>query len=172
MNNIAYFTSFVYVSTETHTIYCNHKLIKMQTDASPSARIAQELRQGIVTLSRRLRATQSEVALSSMSLSILSRLHRGGETTPSALAAQEHMQPQSLTRVLAALEEHQLIERAPDPGDGRRVLVRITKAGRIALRDDAKLKEVWLAAAIEKLSPTEREVLRLAGELMRQMVDA
>lgn len=106
-----------------------------------------------------------------MSLSILGRLHRDGETIPSALAAQEHMQPQSLTRVLAALEEHQLIERAPDPSDGRRVLVRITKAGRIALREDAKLKEVWLAAAIEKLSPTEREVLRLAGELMRQMVE-
>ncbi len=168
---MAYMTPFMYDTAETNTIYCNHKLMKMQTDASPSARIAQELRQGIVTLARRLRATQSEVALSSMSLSILSRLHRGGETTPSALAALEHMQPQSLTRVLAALEEHQLIERAPDPSDGRRVLVRITKAGRIALREDAKLKEVWLAAAIEKLSPTEREVLRLAGELMRQMVE-
>ena len=138
---------------------------------SPSAHIAHELRQGVVTLARRLRATQSDVALSGMSLSILGRLHRDGEANPSALAAQEHMQPQSLTRVLAALEERELIERLPDPRDGRQVRIRITKAGRLALREDAKLKEAWLAAAIERLSPTEREVLRLAGDLMRQMTE-
>jgi DNA-binding MarR family transcriptional regulator len=134
-----------------------------------SAEIAGALREGVTVLSRHMRAARPAAGLSATSLIVLSRLHRGGEMTPTLLASLDKMQPQSLTRVLAALEERELIRRVPDPGDGRRVPVRITQAGRLVLREDSRLREAWLAQALEKLSPTEREVLRLAADLMQRM---
>ncbi|HEY4343603.1 MAG TPA: MarR family transcriptional regulator [Parvibaculum sp.] len=134
-----------------------------------SAGIAAALREGVTALSRHMRAARPAAGLSATSLIVLSRLHRGGEMTPTLLASLDKMQPQSLTRVLAALEERELIRRVPDPTDGRRVPVRITQAGRLVLREDSRLREAWLSRALEKLSPTEREVLRLAADLMQRM---
>jgi DNA-binding MarR family transcriptional regulator len=42
-----------------------------------------------------------------------------------------------LSRKVARLEEEGLVERQPDPRDGRGVLVRLTRAGRAALRSAA-----------------------------------
>jgi DNA-binding MarR family transcriptional regulator len=133
-----------------------------------SADIAAALREGVLALSRRMRAARP-AGLSPTGLIVLSRLHRGGEMTPTMLASLDRMQPQSLTRILSALEERGLVRRVPDPEDGRRVPVRITQAGRLVLREDSRLREAWLAQALERLSPTEREVLRLAADLMRRM---
>lgn len=52
-----------------------------------------------------------------------------------------------LSRKVARLEDEGLVERLPDPHDGRGVLVRITRAGRSALR----------TAAVVHISGIERE---------------
>lgn len=52
-----------------------------------------------------------------------------------------------LSRKVARLEDEGLVERLPDPHDGRGVLVRITRAGRAALR----------TAAVVHISGIERE---------------
>jgi DNA-binding MarR family transcriptional regulator len=52
-----------------------------------------------------------------------------------------------LSRKVARLEEEGLVERLPDPNDGRGVLVRMTRAGRAALR----------SAAIVHIAGIERE---------------
>ena len=44
-----------------------------------------------------------------------------------------------LSRKVARLEEEGLLDRLPDPNDGRGVLVRISKAGRSALRSAARV---------------------------------
>ncbi|CAO3419430.1 MarR family winged helix-turn-helix transcriptional regulator [Azospirillum endophyticum] len=134
------------------------------------------LRQAIGSLSRRLRATgktrgRMGDAVGLTALSVLSRLHHMGPRTPSALAADEDMQPQSLTRVLAALEDKGLIDRSGDPQDRRQVLIRLTEDGLSLLREEARHREAWLRRALAPLSPTEREVLRLAAGLMLDMVE-
>jgi DNA-binding MarR family transcriptional regulator len=92
--------------------------------------------------------------------------------TASRLAAAEAIQPQSLTRVLADLEEAGLISRQPDLADRRQVLIEITAAGRDLLYEQAKRRTVWLAHAMaDHLSQTEQEVLRLAGQLMDRLAD-
>ncbi|MBP2302263.1 MarR family winged helix-turn-helix transcriptional regulator [Azospirillum picis] len=144
----------------------------MNDPSSRDAETASLLRQAVGTLSRRLRQAgksqgdPQEGPVSLAGLSVLARLHRGGARTPSALAIEEHMQPQSLTRVLAALEEKGFISRSADPADRRQVLVRLTEDGTALLREEARRRDEWLRSALATLSPTERDLLRLAAGLM------
>ena len=62
--------------------------------------------------------------------------------------------------------------RQPDPADGRRSLLVITTAGVIMLRAEMHRGDQWLATAMAaKLTGTEAELLRLAGELMERLAD-
>jgi DNA-binding MarR family transcriptional regulator len=120
-----------------------------------------------------MRAEPDQSAPGPVVLAVLSRLYRAGTHTPKELAEAERIQPQSLTRVLATLQERGFISRVPDPADGRQSLVDITPAGLAALRSYTVQREQWLAEAMaETLSPTERELLRLAAELMLRVADS
>lgn len=143
----------------------------MDTPSPSDAETASLLRQAVGSLARRLRTTrkshgQPDDGISLTGLSLLGRLHQSGPLTPSTLAADEGMQPQSLTRVLAMLEEKGLIRRSGDPTDRRQVLVFLTDQGTALLRNHARQREAWLREALQTLSPAERGLLRLAAGLM------
>jgi DNA-binding MarR family transcriptional regulator len=137
------------------------------------AAAATEVRRGVISLARRLRLERNEVGLTALELSILGHLHRRGPLTPGELATAERVQPQSLTRTLAALEEARLVSRQPDPADGRRSLLAITESGHAALRTEMEQRDAWLAAAMaEELTTTEIGLLRLAGSILERLADA
>jgi DNA-binding MarR family transcriptional regulator len=130
------------------------------------------LRQGMAQLGRRLRAERVSHGLSRSRLSLLNLLALHGPMTASAMAAAERLQPQSLTRMLSRLEEDGLIVRSPDHADRRQVRIDITREGVAVLDEDTYRREAWLAKAMaERLTPTERELLRLAGSLMERLAD-
>ena len=134
-----------------------------------SARI---LRRGVTELYRRLRAERISHGLSPSKLSALGRLALGGPLTVTALAAKERVQPQSLTRTLADLEESKLIRRLQDQIDRRQTRIEITTLGEDLLKRDARRQASWLAMAMSSaLTPAERELLRVAAQLMRQLAD-
>jgi DNA-binding MarR family transcriptional regulator len=145
----------------------------MQTEPEADlTELARCVREGVGRLNWRMRAEPSQ-APGTLVLAVLSRLYRAGTHTPKALAEAERIQPQSLTRVLAGLQERGLITRVPDPADGRQSLLDITPAGLTSLRSYSVQREQWLAAAMaETLSPTEQELLRLASELMLRLADS
>lgn len=114
-----------------------------------------------------------ERSIPSAELSVLGLLHRRGSMSAGELAWAERLQPQSLTRSLAALEERGEIHRHPDPGDRRRSLLSITEAGRRVLLDDIAQRDSWLTLAMaERLSPAEAQLLMMAGELMERLAEA
>jgi DNA-binding MarR family transcriptional regulator len=134
---------------------------------------ARALRRGATQLYRRLRAERMSHGLSPSKLSVLGRLALSGPLTVTALAAKERVQPQSLTRTLTDLEESNLIFRRQDLVDRRQSLTEITALGEDLLRNDARRQATWLATAMSSiLTPVERELLRLAAQLMRQLADA
>jgi DNA-binding MarR family transcriptional regulator len=97
---------------------------------------------------RRLRQVQAEGELTLPESSALVRLDRGGPTTPSALAKLEQISPQSMGATLGALEARGLIERHPDPDDGRHAVMSLTEAGRQVLRNRRSARTALLAKAL------------------------
>jgi DNA-binding MarR family transcriptional regulator len=133
---------------------------------------ATAVRRGVTSLGRRLRLERG-TGLTALELSVLGHLHRRGPANPGELATAERVQPQTLTRTLAGLEAAGLLVRGTDPGDGRRSLLAITDSGRDALREDMQQRDAWLRQAIAgELTGTERELLRLAGELLERLARA
>jgi DNA-binding MarR family transcriptional regulator len=123
-------------------------------------------------LALRLRAERPTEGLGSTGIAILGQLRRRGRLTASEIAAAERVQPQSLTRVLASLEEQELINRSQDTQDRRRHTIELTDRGRQLLTDHMQSSDDWLADAItERLNPTERAVLQLAAGLLDQLLD-
>jgi DNA-binding MarR family transcriptional regulator len=134
--------------------------------------VASLIRRAVAALARRLRGERVESGLSLTKLSVLGRLYRKGSLTAVELAAQERIQPQSLTRVLAELTDEGLISRRADVKDGRRQLLDITGDGRSVLIQDVQQRDAWLAGALAtELSATERELLRLAAGLMERIAE-
>src|SRR5215468_7820829 len=93
---------------------------------------AAQLRLGIVRTARRLRqeAAAEATGLTPTSTSALATIERHGPLTPSELAALERVQRPTVTRTLGCLEREGLVERTPDPADGRSNLISLNAAGR------------------------------------------
>jgi DNA-binding MarR family transcriptional regulator len=142
-----------------------------QSAETQKALAAADIRQGVTRLSRRLRSERPPGGLSSSKLSALSHLLRNSPATAGEVAAADHQQPQSLTRVLAELERDRLITRTRDEHDRRQSLLTITEAGRQALRRDMTQRDDWLATALTSLTEIECELLRLAARLMDRIAD-
>ena len=142
-------------------------------EVSEALSVATSLHGATLRLARQLRSTRASGALSNSKLMVVRLLHRNGAMTGSALAAELGVQPQSLTRLFAGLEADGLIHRNPDPADGRQTLIRLTSKGNEALAADLLERRRRLADAMTRvLTPAEREVLRLASELMEKVVVA
>ncbi len=135
--------------------------------------VARALRTALAKLNRRLRARDELDGVGSTGMSLLGRLFRGGPSTAAALAAQERLKPQSLTRTLAALEARKLIAREADETDRRRSTITVTIAGVKLLRSSVRNRESWLYHAMESaLSQTERDLIRIAIPLLDRLADA
>ena len=131
-----------------------------------TAELASNMRVSVMRLSRFLRYERGDHALSLTQIATLATLDRHGPLTPRELADHEKVQPPSMTRILAGLEERALIERTPHASDGRQHLVSLTKAAHDLLRDDRRRRDAWLAQRLAELTQEERDVLRAAAALL------
>ncbi len=134
-------------------------------------RAADSLRRSMARLNRVLRRLRADHGVSAAKLSVLGRLHRaGGPLTAVDLAKQENLQPQSLTRIIAELDELGLVMRRPDGADRRQILIEISPRGRELLVTDARAQNAWLAAAMaENLTGVEQGLLALATDLLDRL---
>jgi DNA-binding MarR family transcriptional regulator len=129
-----------------------------------------ELTRGAVArLARRLRAERPADSLSSNKVGVLSHLYQHGPSSPGEIAAAEHQQPQSLTRVFAELESADLVRRKPNAADRRGAVLELTKAGAIVLRQDMAHRDAWLTSALDDLTDLEVDVLHLAAGIIDRL---
>ena len=130
------------------------------------AQLAEQLRVAITRLNRRLRQTRPVGELTQNQLSVLASLDMAGAMTPRELSESERVQPPTMTKVLAKLEERGLVQRAPHPTDGRQVLLSATESGRAVLLEQRRVKAEWLTRRLAGLPAPEREVLAQAAEIL------
>src|SRR5215831_16238475 len=115
------------------------------------AQLAEQLRVAITRLNRRLRQTRPVGELTQNQLSVLASLELAGALTPRELSESERVQPPTMTKVLAKLEERGLIQRTPHPTDGRQVLLSATQAGREVIAEQRRVKDEWLTRTLAGL---------------------
>jgi DNA-binding MarR family transcriptional regulator len=133
--------------------------------------LAEDLRISIARLSRRLRA-QGGSSLSATQHAALAAVFRHGSMTPGALAENEKVQPPSMTRVIAVLEDQGLMVRSPHPTDGRQVVLQVTDEGKSLLKEERRRKEAWLARRLQELTNEERAILRQAAPILEKLSKA
>jgi DNA-binding MarR family transcriptional regulator len=135
-----------------------------------AARAARDLRVVFSRLRRRFKDAAGGHELTPSQVAVLSRLGKAGVASASDLAAAEGVRPQAVAPILMALEQRELIQRRPDPDDGRRQLVSLTPAGRALLDDGRRAGEEWLARALqEHYTEAERQTLIKAIALLERL---
>jgi DNA-binding MarR family transcriptional regulator len=104
--------------------------------------------------------------------SVLLRLEEDGSVTVSSLARAEGMRPQSMSAIVAPLQESGLVIGAPDPSDGRQTLMSLTPKCLKWLQEGRAARQDWLATTIsQKLSLHEQEKLQAALELLKRLAE-
>jgi DNA-binding MarR family transcriptional regulator len=145
-----------------------------QAVTTNDAGLATAMRISITRLARRLRVErlglgETEVVLSDIQLAALAALERHQAMSPGELADHEKVQPPSMTRVIAVLEERKLVQRAPHPTDRRQVILTVTQEGRALVHRVRRRREAWLARRLQELTPEERAVLQKAAPILEKL---
>jgi DNA-binding MarR family transcriptional regulator len=135
--------------------------------------LAARLRLANARLARRVRqeALSAGDDLTASRLAALATIERVGPVTLGDLAALEQVQPPSMTRIVAHLEEAGHAVREVDGHDRRIVRVHITDRGRQTLERSRTRKNVFLAKRVARLTPEERAALADALPVLEALHD-
>lgn len=131
--------------------------------------LAYEVRIACQRVSRRVRYDTATSSLPPHVLSVLFAL-RTGAKTPGELADAERVSAPSMSKTVSVLVDRGLAERSPDPDDGRRCLLEITKEGSAALAEVASERDSFMVQRLASLSKADREILRRASAILTEVV--
>jgi DNA-binding MarR family transcriptional regulator len=131
--------------------------------------LASRLRLAVMRLARRLRQ-QTGDPITPSQISALATVEMQGPLTLGDLAAGERVQPPTMTRIVAALEEEGLVVREVDRDDRRIARVAVTAAGKRLLERSRGRKNAYLAHRLKGFAPEERALVERALPLIERMV--
>ncbi|MDT3398910.1 MarR family transcriptional regulator [Streptomyces sp. B1866] len=139
-------------------------------DAVPDdAAAVNALRSGVMRLSRRLKHQRVDESLSPTEMSVLGTLAGCGSATPGELARKEHVQPPSMTRIVALLEAKGLVVLEPHPEDRRQKVVSPTERAEAMLEESRRRRNAWLAELVGELAEDEWDRLRAAAPVLEKL---
>ena len=134
------------------------------------AETAAHLRLVIARAARRMRQ-EAGTELSAPTASALATVELHGPLTPSELAEIERVKRPTATRMLRWLEDEGLVERTPDPKDGRSALISLSGEGRERLRRLRGRKNAYLARRMRDLDADEVTALERAAEILERVLE-
>lgn len=133
--------------------------------------LADRLHSSAIRLLRRLRRSDAATGVSAPRLSALSVVVFGGPLSLRALAAAEQVRPPTMTRLVQALERDGLVQRRPDPADGRGVLIEATRRGRTVLQQGRLRRVASLARQLGSLGVRERDIILRALPIIEKVAE-
>lgn len=125
-----------------------------------SPELAALLRPALLRLTRLIRNQRVDMSVTLTQISAMATLTTRGAMSAGELAACEKVQPPSMTKVLASLEERGLVRRDAHPTDKRQAIISVTDAGRELLERERRSRDAWLSQRLAALTPDERAALR------------
>ncbi len=131
---------------------------------------ASDLRVALLRIQRQLR-TRSGSDITPSQSSALSRIEQSGPVRLGSLAELEGTTAATMSRVIDSLADRQLIERVPDPDDGRASLVRLSPEGGALLHGLRARYTEALRGALADLSDEEQRVVRRAIPVLERLSD-
>lgn len=148
------------------------KIVRHDPRVAQAQATARELRALVGKLKRQLREKVGVEGLTLSQVTVLIHLERQGSATVSELARTENVRPQSMGATVAGMQALALIEGAPDPGDGRRTLLSLTKLAHEKIRAIRAAREDWLFHAIrERFNANEQDALARGVELLKRLAE-
>lgn len=127
------------------------------------------IRAAVMRLSRRLKHQRVDESLSPTEMSVLGTLARCGSATPSELARKEHVQPPSMTRIVAMLEAKGLVRLDAHPEDRRQKVVTQTEQAESMLAAARAKRNAWLTELVQELDEDDRATLRAAAPVLEKL---
>jgi DNA-binding MarR family transcriptional regulator len=109
--------------------------------------------------------------LSFTTLSVLHTLAGRGPKRLGELTASEQVTQSAITQIVTRLERDGLVERRPDPSDGRAVLVHVTTAGTAIVDGRRAERMTHLAELAGRLMPADRTAIAAALPALARLVD-
>ncbi len=109
--------------------------------------------------------------LSFTTLSVLHTLARRSPLRLGELTATEQVTQSAMTQMVTRLENDGLVERCPDPRDGRAVLVHITPAGAEVVAARRADRVARLEPILERLSAEECSAIAAALPALRRIAE-
>ncbi|MCW3040623.1 MAG: MarR family transcriptional regulator [Solirubrobacterales bacterium] len=139
--------------------------------AAPDDSLGAALEQRVASLWWLL-TSASPSDLSRTAASVLATLREEGPQRVTVLAAREAIAQPSMSQLLQRLERRGLVERQPDPADGRACRLAVTAAGDAALRGRAEARAAWLDERLAALPAGDRTRLEGALPVLDALLDA
>jgi DNA-binding MarR family transcriptional regulator len=121
--------------------------------------LAAALRPSLLRLVRLIRQQRADMSVSLGQLSAMGTLEKHGPMSAGELAANERVQPPTMSKVLASLEEAGYVRREAHPSDGRQAIIVLTDTGHALIESERRIRDAWFNQQIAKLDPDERERL-------------
>jgi DNA-binding MarR family transcriptional regulator len=141
----------------------------MQATRMTNAELASSLRLALMRAARRIRSQRVHTEITLSQLSALATVKKHGPLSAGEVAAIERVQPPSMTKILASLENAGWIERAPHPDDRRQSIISATKSGLDLLDEETRARDEWLAKRLLDFSPEDRELLRKSIDVLDRL---
>jgi DNA-binding MarR family transcriptional regulator len=133
--------------------------------------LAELLHSTAIRLLRTVRRVDESSGLTAPRLSALSVIVFNGPITLGKLAEVEQVRPPTMTRIVSALEEQELVVKAQDPSDGRVIRIAATTKGkRVLIRGRARRVQ-FLTKQIRLLEKVEQENLSAALATIQELID-
>jgi DNA-binding MarR family transcriptional regulator len=132
-----------------------------------------EFRRSVTRLGRLLAASMPKGDLTPTKLTALGILRREGPLSANALASRLGILPQSLTRIIADLENEGLLTRTRDARDGREHILEPTTRAIALMRTEGTRRDVAMREAMQRtLTPVEIDLLFVAARAINKLADA
>ena len=134
-------------------------------------KLAQTLHSSAIRLLRSLRQADEAGGLTASRMSALSVIVFSGQITLGDLAAAEQVRPPTMTRIVNALAEQQLVKKTPDRRDGRLTRIAATMKGKRELLKGRAHRVKMLADGIQSLTRTEQSKLSAAAGTIQKLAE-